>query len=90
MGFLHFSYDLTQAANDAANDVLFRALCYAMPAYCLIFIRSAVTKYLVQWDDGEHFALSQVGPEVSHAEAARWSKVVDGTRYQYKVRRLRL
>lgn len=49
-------------------------------------IRSAITKYLVQWDKEENFGRSQVGVGVTHANAAEWSEVVVDTKYQ--VRRL--
>lgn len=48
------------------------------------FVRSAITKYLVEWDKEEDFGRSQVGGDVSHADAAEWSEVVEGTEYQVR------
>lgn len=44
--------------------------------------RASVTKYLVQWDKEDDFRRSYIGGETSHADAARWSAVVNDTKYQ--------
>ncbi len=43
---------------------------------------ASVTKYLVQWDSDAGFPKSTVGLGVSHAEAAAYSEVVVGLKYQ--------
>lgn len=52
------------------------------PSSFILTARWKVTKYLVQWDKDDGFGRSYAGGDVSHADAARWSVVVEDTRYQ--------
>lgn len=54
--------------------------------YFLFFLRSGVSKYLVQWEKEESFDRSKVGGDVSHADAAEWSAVVVDTQYQVRAK----